>query len=329
MGNILTVTLNAAIDTTLTIPSAFTLGESQRAGDVLKLPGGKGVNVARVLHTLGVPVHVVGLANGSMVAFMTEGLAQEGISSTFLPLAGPARTCTAIVELDRHRVTEINEPGPTVTDTEGQTFRDLYETLLPEAGAVVLSGSLPPGLPDDYYALFIKQAHTLGIPTVLDTSGRSLRPGIEAQPLLVKPNAAEAQEFAGMEVRHIEDAVRVGHVMRQQGARMVAMTRGSEGAVLVTQMSSWWARVEVPAFLSSVGSGDAFVAGLVGRLQHAVEIGESPSLTEAAADAGIAMQALILAVACGAANTLCLGAGILTRDDVEHLSSMVDVKVLE
>ena len=164
MGNILTITLNAAIDTTLTIPSAFTLGESQRAGNVLKLPGGKGVNVARVLHTLGVPVHVAGLANGSMVTFMTEGLAQEGISSTFLPLAGPARTCTAIVELDRHRVTEINEPGPTVTDTEGQTFRDLYETLLAEAGAVVLSGSLPSGLPDDYYALFIKQAHTLGIP---------------------------------------------------------------------------------------------------------------------------------------------------------------------
>jgi fructose-1-phosphate kinase PfkB-like protein len=145
----------------------------------------------------------------------------------------------------------------------------------------------------------------------------------------VKPNAAEAQEFAGMEVRHIEDAVRVGHVMREQGARMVAMTRGSEGAVLVTQMGSWWARVEVPAFLSSVGSGDAFVAGLVARLQHAVEIGESPSLTEAAADAGIAMQALILAVACGAANTLRLGAGILTRDDVEHLRAMVDVIVLE
>jgi tagatose 6-phosphate kinase len=329
MGNILTVALNAAIDTTLTIPSSFRLGESQRAGDVLKLPGGKGVNVARALHTIGVPVHVTGLAGESMVAFMTEGLAQEGINSTFLPLAGPARTCTAIVELDRHRVTEINEPGPTITDTEAQAFRGLYETLLPQAWTVVLSGSLPSGLPDDYYALLMKRAHTLGIPTVLDTSGRSLRPGIEAQPLLVKPNAAEAQEFAGMEVRHIEDAVRVGHVMREQGARMVAMTRGSEGAILVTEPGSWWARVDVPVPLSSVGSGDAFVAGLIGRLQQAVEAGESASITAAAADAGIVMQALILAVACGAANTLRLGAGILTQEDVEHLRSMVDVKVLK
>ncbi len=177
MGNILTVALNAAIDTTLTIPSSFTLGESHRAGDVLKLPGGKGVNVARVLHTIEVPVHVIGLAGGSMGAFITEGLAQEGINSTFLPIAGAARTCTAIVELDRHRVTEINEPGPTITDTEAQAFLDLYETLLPEAWAIVLSGSLPSGLPDDYYALLMKRAHTLGVPTVLDTSGRSLRPG--------------------------------------------------------------------------------------------------------------------------------------------------------
>ncbi len=111
MGNILTVALNAAIDTTLTIPSSFTLGESHRAGDVLKLPGGKGVNVARVLHTIEVPVHVIGLAGGSMGAFITEGLAQEGINSTFLPIA------------------------------------------------------------------VMKRAHTLGVPTVLDTSGRSLRPG--------------------------------------------------------------------------------------------------------------------------------------------------------
>lgn len=329
MGTILTVALNAAIDTTLTIPSSFTLGESYRAGDVLKLPGGKGVNVARVLHAIGVPVHVTGLASGSMAAFMTEGLAQEGISSTFLPIAGAARICTAIVELDRHRVTEINEPGPTITDTEAEAFRDLYKTLLPQAWAVVFSGSLPPGLPDDYYALLVNRAHAAGVPAVLDTSGRSLRPGIAAQPLLVKPNTAEAREFAGMEVRHIKDAVPVGHVMRQQGARMVAMTRGAEGAVLVTEMGSWWAHVDVSDPLSSVGCGDAFVAGLIARLQQAVETGESTSITAAAADAGIVMQALILAVACGAANTLRLGAGVLKREDVGRLRYMVDVTVLE
>jgi tagatose 6-phosphate kinase len=201
MGYILTVTLNTSIDTTLTLSSAFMVGETNRVRDVLKLPGGKGINVARVLHTLGVPVHVTGLAGGPAAEFVSRGLTETGIDATFLPIAAASRTCTAVVERVEarlsapNRVTEINEPGPTITDMEAQAFLDLYGRLLPDAQAVVLSGSLPPGLPDDYYALLLKQAHAADIPCILDTSDGALRLGMAAQPLLVKPNATEAMQF--------------------------------------------------------------------------------------------------------------------------------------
>src|SRR5438270_390536 len=187
MAYILTVTLNTSVDTTLTMPSPFMIGETNRVDDVLKLPGGKGLNVARVLHTLGVPVHVTGLAGGPAGEFIRMGLAEVGIASTFLPITGASRTCTAVVERDSHRVTEIYEPGPTITNTEAQAFLNLYETLLPGALAVVLSGSLPPGLPDDYYALLLNRAYAAGVFCILDTSDGPLRPGIRARPLLVKP----------------------------------------------------------------------------------------------------------------------------------------------
>ena len=329
MAHILTVALNAAIDTTLTIPGRLKVGETHKVRDVLKLPGGKGLNVARVLLTMGLPVQVTGLAGGPAGEFIKGGLAQAGIDSTFLPIAGTSRTCIAVVECDSYRVTEVNEPGPTITDSEAQAFLDLYEKLLPGAEAVVLSGSLPPGLPDDYYSLLMQRAHRAGVPSILDTSGDPLHLGIAACPLLVKPNATEAGQLLGREIHNVEDALYVGHSMRERGAQMAAITRGSEGAVLVTGIGAWLASLKVPNPLSAVGSGDAFVAGFIAGLHGAVEIGESASISAAAELADIVVQAFILAVACGAANTLLLGAGVINRKDVERFRYMVDVTVLK
>ncbi len=178
MGYILTVALNAAIDTTLTLDEPLQPGESHRAREALKLPGGKGLNVARVLHTLGVPVHATGLVGGSTADFITQGLRKEGIEASFAPIGGTSRTCNAVVECDSGRVTEINEPGPSISAEEAQAFLGLYERLLPGSEAVALSGSLPPGLPADYYAGLIERARAAGVPAVLDTSGTALRAGI-------------------------------------------------------------------------------------------------------------------------------------------------------
>jgi 1-phosphofructokinase family hexose kinase len=327
MSYVLTVTLNAAIDTTLTIP-LLEAGASYTAIDVLKLPGGKGLNVARTLRGLDVPVWATGLAGGQPADFIMEGLDAAGIAPHFLRIAASSRTCTAIVELDRHRVTEVNEPGPEIAPDDAQEFLSLFTQLVRNAHLVALSGSLPPALPDDYYAQLLARSRAASVPAVLDTRGRGLGPGLEALPLLVKPNAKEAGTLIGREVHGVDDALQAGHRLRARGACMAAVTLGAAGAVLVTEMGSWWAHAEVLEPVSTVGCGDAFTGGFIAALCAAVDAGEGATIEEVSRREDVAVRALILATACGAANALTLGAGLMKRDDVTRCRRAVLVKPL-
>jgi len=327
---ILTVTLNAAVDTTLTLHGALAVGLSQTAARVLRLPGGKGMNVARVLQTLGLPVRATGLSGGPAAQIISDGLAAEGIAADFLPISGASRTNVALVDGaggagGDPRVTEINEPGPSVTPMEGERFLARLADMLPGAQALTLCGSLPPGLPDDYYARLIARARDAGVPALLDTSGRALRPGLAAQPLLVKPNRAEAAQLLGRPVRDVHDAVTAAEALRALGAHAVALTLGAEGAILVTAGGAWRGRVAVTGAVSPVGSGDAFLAGLLAGLVGVVGRGDSRDIVQALTNEDAAREALARAVACGAANTRRRGAGVLDRDDVARLEALAEV----
>lgn len=324
---VLTVTLNAAIDTTLTI-STLEAGASYTAHDVLKLPGGKGLNVARVLRLLGVEVQATGLTGGAAGEFITTNLRAAGITPRFATIEAPSRTCTAVVELERHRVTEVNEPGPAITVAEATRFLDTFAALVEEASLVVFSGSLPPGLPRDYYALLLERAHAAGVPSVLDTSGEALEAGINAMPLLVKPNAKEARALLGLEVHNAEDALRAGALLMQRGARLVAVTLGADGVVLVSERGAWWAHAAVQRPVSTVGCGDAFIGGFVAALCQAVEGGEGPTIEAAVGREDVLVRALILGTACGAANALSLGAGIINPDDLDRFRHEVAVRTI-
>jgi len=333
MTDILTVTLNAAVDTTLILAGPLRVGESQTAGRVLRSPGGKGVNVARVLHTLGARARATGLVGGPAAPSIIDGLSTEGIAADFFAIAGASRTNVALAEergdgtLDP-RVTEVNEPGPTVSADEADRFLRHLDGLLPEAGAIVLSGSLPPGLPDDYYARIIVRARDAGVPAFLDTGGRGARAALAARPLLIKPNRAEASAVLGRAVDGVAAAATAGDALRRDGAGAVALTLGAEGAVLVTGAGAWRAHVDAPAGLSAVGSGDAFLAGLLSSVTRAVERGDSPTLAAALEDENVVVRALSLAVACGAANTLRLGAGVLDVADVARLERAAVVETV-
>jgi tagatose 6-phosphate kinase len=262
------------------------------------------------------PVRAMGLAGGPPIDFITAGLVAEGIEPRFQAIAGVSRVCTAVVELDRHRATEINEPGPQVTSYEAHQFAALFTALVADVRAVALCGSLPAGLPDDYYAALIATAHAEGAPVVLDTSGRALEPGIMAMPLLVTPNAREAGALLGLEIHDAERAVQAGQLLRERGARMAAITLGANGAVLVHEAGAWLAQTDRIEPLSTVGCGDAFVAGFIAALCAAVDDGESPTIEAAAGRDDVAVRGLILGTASGAANALTLGAGRVNRDDV-------------
>jgi 1-phosphofructokinase family hexose kinase len=191
---IVTVTLNPALDLTYRV-DALVPHRTHRVGAVAERAGGKGVNVARVLHLLGSPVLATGLLGGAVGAQVGSLLASDGPAAAFLPIAGETRRTVAVA--DGRDATGFWEPGPVVTDTEWAAFAGHFRSLLGDAEVVVFSGSLPPGVPPDAYAVLIRLAARAGARTILDASGDALRQGLAAGPDLVKPNAMELAALLG------------------------------------------------------------------------------------------------------------------------------------
>jgi fructose-1-phosphate kinase PfkB-like protein len=189
---IVTVTLNPALDLTYAVDALVPHG-THRVTTVAERPGGKGLNVARVLHTLGEPVLATGLLGGTTGGRVATLLSGEGVAASFVDIEGETRRTVAVV--DRADATGFWEPGPTITPGEWSRFTDHFRTLLRRASVVTLSGSLPPGLPVSAYAELIAHAHAAGVPSLLDTSGPALWHGMLANPALAKPNA---DELAGL-----------------------------------------------------------------------------------------------------------------------------------
>ncbi|AGP57026.1 1-phosphofructokinase family hexose kinase [Streptomyces rapamycinicus] len=273
---ILTVTLNTALDVTYRVPE-LRPHTTHRVTEVTERPGGKGLNVARVLAALGhdtVVTGFVGGVTGAVLRQLLAGIATPGgghkaprgtITDALVPIAGTTRRTIGVVDAATGDTTQLNEPGPIVTTPEWSTFMDGYGRLLREASAVALCGSLPPGVPVGTYAQLIREAHAAGVPTLLDTSGEPLRRGIAARPHLVKPNADELAGLTGS-----TDPLRAARDARRRGARAVAASLGPDGMLMVTAHGAW--RANPPRRLTGnpTGAGDAAVAGLLSGLVEEV-----------------------------------------------------------
>ncbi|GFJ82993.1 1-phosphofructokinase family hexose kinase [Phytohabitans houttuyneae] len=242
---ILTVTLNPALDLTYAVP-ALVPGATHRVDGVASRPGGKGVNVARVLHALGEPVVAAGLAGGGTGARLRAELAAAGIEEAFTPIAGETRR--TVVVAAPTGATGFWEPGPEVTAGEWAAFLAGYPALVRRAALVVLAGSLPRGVPADAYARLVEVARAAGAATILDADGPALRHGLAAGPDLVKPNA---DELAGL-----------GAPPQRLGARDVVSSHGEAGLVASTSAGSWTAALARPLPGNATGAGDACVAAL-------------------------------------------------------------------
>ncbi|WP_433472501.1 1-phosphofructokinase family hexose kinase [Spirillospora sp. CA-142024] len=251
---ILTVTPNAALDDTYEVPDAR-FGEVNRVAAVHRRPGGKGVNVARVLHGLGHEVVATGLAGGAAGRQIEEGLAALGVPAAFSPVAGESRRTVTIVGAE---VTMFCEPGPTVTAAEWAAFLARYETLARDAAVVVLSGSLPPGVPPDAYARLARLAPG---PVILDADGEPLRLGLAGRPAVVKPNAGELARVSGT-----GDTAAGIRMLRAAGARTVVASLGAGGVVADTPGGVLRAALDRPVPGNPTGAGDALAAGLAAGL---------------------------------------------------------------
>ncbi|MGW7368739.1 1-phosphofructokinase family hexose kinase [Streptomyces sp. NPDC054841] len=257
---ILTVTLNAALDLTYRVP-ALVPHASHRVTEVIERPGGKGLNVARVLAALGHEAVVTGFAGGATGGVLRSLLAGLPVRDALVPVAGDTRRTLAVVDAARGDTTQFNEPGPLVTSEEWAAFLSRYDALLGDADAVALCGSLPPGIHVGAYADLIRRARAAGVPVLLDTSGEPLRRGIAARPDLVKPNADELAQLTGS-----REPLRATHDARRRGARTVVSSLGADGILAATPDGTWQAAPPGSVLGNPTGAGDSAVAGLLSGL---------------------------------------------------------------
>jgi 1-phosphofructokinase family hexose kinase len=292
------VCLNPALDITHHVPAVDWAGVN-RPAMVAARPGGKGLNVARTLLALGVDVLVMGLAGGLTGDGVTAALGELGVPAAFHRISGETRRTFTVVDGERGGAAVFSEPGPRIGAGEFGEFAVVYQQGLGGCSAVVLSGSLPPGLPASSYATLIELATAAGVPAVLDTHGPALRAGVAARPAIVKPNLAELETLTGRALANGRGADRravagAARELRAAGARAVVATLGGEGLLAVTEEGSW--RVRPPAVVAgnATGAGDAVAAGLAHglalgrpwaeRLRHAVALGAATAAAPVAGE---------------------------------------------
>ena len=312
---ILTVTLNAAIDRTVAVPS-FRLGYRHRAVESRTVAGGKGINVARALRLLGRPVIAAGFAGGPTGNRVLEQLRSEAILTDFTWIAGETRINMSVVDPTSGEQTEINERGPAVSPEEVERLLERLRYLADGAKLCVIAGTLPPGAGDELYARLIGDLRERGVTTILDAEGEPMLAGLRAGASVVTPNEREAEELVGQEFGDHDDFVHGLSELVRLGAGEAAITR-PDGCVAVVGQGAERRVLEVRTkpleAVSSVGSGDAFLAGYLAARYE----GRAPD------------QCLRFGVACGAESTVRLGAGLIDPREARRMMAEVELSEVD
>jgi 1-phosphofructokinase family hexose kinase len=309
-GRLLFVAANPSIDRLYEV-DRLTQGEIHRPLTSVAVPGGKGLNAARAAASLGGSVTAVGIVAGRAGDWIAERLADLGLDARLTRSGGETRTCISILDRSSGALTELYERGDEIELTAWDALERTIAGELErgDIAAVALSGSLPPGAPDDGFGRIARLAGSMPRPVavLVDTYGPALRSVLTARPALVKVNAAEAGEVGATAVTDAASAVRAGDVLIAAGAGSVVVTLGVDGAVVGDGIR--WTRLVPPDLRGAfpVGSGDAFLAGL------AVARGRGESLVDGAR----------LGTAAAVANAQVPGAGVLDTDSVDGILERV------
>ncbi|MFI6317956.1 1-phosphofructokinase [Nonomuraea sp. NPDC050556] len=293
---ILTLTLNPSLDRTIEIGS-LDRGAVIRAAAAHLDPGGKGVNVSRALLANGVTSCAVVPYGGDEGRQLVNLLSLEGLDMVTVPVSGSTRSNVTLAEPDG-TITKINEPGTPLTADELDVIADAVLTAAHSADWVVASGSLPPDVPHDVYAGLCRRFAAAGILLAVDTSGPALTSVLAAGPALVKPNREELAEATGVPITCLGDVLEAAGKLRASGARAVLASLGADGAVLVEETGIWYGEAVVSEPRSTVGAGDAMLAGFL-------------------AAGGTGPAALSTALAWGAAAVALPGSRMPTPNDID------------
>lgn len=308
---IYTVTLNPALDKTAVV-RGFDPDGVNRVSSVRRDPGGKGVNVSKVVRALGGESVAMALLGGASGAWVEDALAREGIALRARHVQGETRTNLKLVDPVAGTHADVNEPGEPVEPDEADALRGELVALLEPDDVVVLAGSLPRGVPADAYAGWVRACAGAGARVVLDADGSALAAGVAAGPCLVKPNAEELARLVGRELSGTQEVLAAARELVGRGVGCVVVSLGAQGAVLADGAQAWRARAPQVSVGSTVGAGDAMVAVLAMGLER----GWMPA------------RALALAVAAGSASVMQSGTQAPDRALVEGLAGRVDVERL-
>ncbi len=303
----LILTPNPAVDRTMLV-TGLRPGAVLRAERTLVAAGGKGLNVARVARVLELPALVCAPLGGFAGRMLAELAAAEGLAGDWVQQdSGETRTCVLVVDPQNGDATALNENGPTLSHGDWQRFADRALDLVAAADLVAVCGSLPPGVPPAALAELLQAIAAGGRRLIVDTSGPALRAALDAGPYAVKVNAAELATALDRPIAGDADAVAALAELHRRGIELAAVTLGADGALASDGATCYHARPPAVEVLSSIGSGDAMLAGLAAGLRQNLDL----------------PQTLQLAVACGSANARQFGGGRVDPTDLKSLRQAV------
>lgn len=305
---ILTVTLNPSIDKFYQIDRLRPY-EVQRVGEVNNTAGGKGLNVSRVAALSGEAVTAMGFVGGHNGALFESLISQPNIRRAFTQTQAETRCCVNVFDMERKKSTEFLEPGNPVTPEETARFLEEYNRQLPGADVVTLSGSMPKGLPSDFYVRLIEAAHRLGKPVILDTNGDALRAAIAAGPEWIKPNADEIRQIAQGDTTTLEGVIAAAKELHQGGIAHVAVSLGKDGVAVVCESGVYRGITPDIPVVNTVGCGDSMVAGFAVGTVRGCSVEET----------------IRIAVAVSTANALTKETGSFRMEDFNRILPQVKV----
>lgn len=306
---IITVTLNPALDKTVTLPM-FSVGRVNRIAQMRLDPGGKGINVSKVIQSLGGQSVAMGILGGEAGKYIKESLDAMGIENDFLFVAEPTRTNLKIIDPELHTNTDINEPGSPVDEQKAESVYARLEARVQSGDVVVLAGKAPPGIHDGIFAQWTERLHRLGAKVYLDADGPLLLQGVAAKPDLIKPNEEEFSHLMGRSLRSVDEIASAAQELLHRGIGQIVISLGANGALFVKQGRTIYAKgLKVPV-QSTVGAGDATMAALV--------------LGSARGDSW--ESTIRLAIAAGAASVMCAGTEAASLKTVVALMKQVELE---
>ncbi len=278
---ILTVTLNPAIDRTIYMAS-FRPGEVNVVENQVQDPGGKGINVSRFMQINGQATLAMGFLAGNAGRWIETQCKEKGITPHFVFVDGETRTNQKLVSLDTGATTDLNEKGPTLSENELNRFLSAYTDRLKEGMWVVIAGSLPKGVPVDFYTTLVEQAKSLGAKVALDINGELLKANPKAVPNFIKPNLEELESLVGRPLSTHQEIQEAVAPMLRKGIERICVSLGSEGSLFIDSQQMIQVKVPRVTVLSTVGAGDSLVAGYVYGQEKGLPLTECIQIASAA-----------------------------------------------